>query len=842
MLSQRTGLFLPLLLSLSWTAAEGGAILAVRGPLAPGAHQQLARLCDFYGDFGDLAVAEGDAALAAGLRRLGFDALALGSWRNGMFLYVSEPTHVPAGATVLLSHRAQILFAVASELPAAGTMAAPIAVRRAPWRAGPGFTPPSTGMLKALSADPAIAALVAQVSKANLQATVTQLASYHTRRADQPTATQAKNWLVQQLQAIPGLTVTTQTFSGSYVPNIIAELPGTTHPERIVVLGGHYDSINGSGATAAAPGADDNASGSAGVLEAARVLTQGQFENTVRLLLFSAEEFGLVGSSYDAGQLAAGGAQVVGMLCLDMIAYRQAGDTLDLDLATNSTDPALTQFCSDAAAAYVPALPVVTGVLTAGTSDHASYTSNGFPAAFLFEDLNNYSPYIHSANDLVGTSANDFDLAQRITQVAVAAVAELAQPVDMTIAHTPLGDTTDTGGPYRLATTVTSLTASSVSTVEAHYRVGGGAFQTRTLIRAATPDLWVGTLPGVSPAGTVEYYLLATDSGGRTEWSPEALSPGEELYGFTAGTKVTIASYDFEAGTDEGWTHVSLSGTYGDQWQRANPAGSSSSSDPNQAYSGTKVWGTDLSVSGSDGQYEPSCSGELRSPAINCAAASQVRLQYRRWLSVEQGIYDQAAIRVNNAVVWQNDSAADHVDASWQLHDLDISAQAAGNPSVQVKYRMTADGGVEYGGWNIDDFQLYSLQAGTAPDLVASDAYLSAAQGGQIDFTLDAGAAQAGRIYVLGMSVTGTAPTTVIDGTPIPLVFDAVTQIGFAFINSAAFQNFAGVLSPLGTASATLLLPGIADPALPGLKLYFAAFTVAPVSYASNPVIVEFGL
>src|SRR6185503_16565436 len=177
---------------------------------------------------------------------------------------------------------------------------------------------------------------------------------YFTRRADSAQVITAKNWIVAQLQAIPGLTVTTSTFDASYGPNIIATKAGSVHPERVIVLGAHYDSINASGASLTAPGADDNASGSAGLLETARLLAQGDFENTVRCVWFCAEEFGLVGSDADAQALDAAGAQVRAMLNMDMIAYRQAGDPFDLDLVTSNTDPSLTQFCRDVTAVYVP--------------------------------------------------------------------------------------------------------------------------------------------------------------------------------------------------------------------------------------------------------------------------------------------------------------------------------------------------------------------------------------------------------------------------------------------------------------------------------------------------------
>lgn len=62
----------------------------------------------------------------------------------------------------------------------------------------------------------------------------------------------------------------------------------------------------------------------------------------------------------------------------------------------------------------------------AGDSDHTSFNQNGYMGIYPFEDYQNYSPYIHSANDLIGPSVNSFEMSQRYTQMNVACVATLA--------------------------------------------------------------------------------------------------------------------------------------------------------------------------------------------------------------------------------------------------------------------------------------------------------------------------------------------------------------------------------------------------------------------------------
>jgi len=712
---------------------------------------------------------------------------------------------------------------------------------------GAGFARPAlsgagAGAAPLLATDSRITPLLPQVSAAAIQATVTQLSSYFTRRADSAQVFVAKDWIVSQLAAIPGITVTIETFSGTYGPNIVATKLGSVHPERLVILGAHYDSINGAGAALPAPGADDNASGSGGLLEACRVLAQGSFENTVRCAWFCAEEFGTVGSEAMAAGLDAGGAQVVAMLNMDMIAHLEPGDAYDLDFASNDTDAALTQFCRDLTAAYVPSLPTVVGVLTAGSSDHASFAQHGFPAAFFFEDLTQFSQAIHTANDKLPGSPNDFGLARQITQSFVAAAATLASPVDLALAHVPLADTEDSGGPYALSVGAASLTGADVASVEVHWSVDGGPGQVAPLLRSADPATWVGSLPGVAgslPAsGTVRYWLLATDTAGFQQWLPQAFVPGAKTSDFFVGTITPVYTAGFEGLGDAGWTHAQVATQ--DDWQRGAPHGLGG--DPAAAATGSSVWGNDLGGSGFNGIYQPNVNNWLQSPAIDCSGKSALHLRFRRWLTVEDGLYDQATVRVNGATVWSNPATpggtSHTLDSAWTQQDLDVSALADGQASVTLRFGLQSDGGAEFGGWNLDDVQLASVGPGSVAPLVASALHVSAAAGGTVSFSLHAGAAFAGRKYLLALGASGSAPGTHVGFVTIPLNFDAVTSVGFQYLNTPLFAHFGGLLDAAGSATATWIAPPGLPASIAGVPLQFAAFTLGPADFASNAVTV----
>ena len=103
-----------------------------------------------------------------------------------------------------------------------------------------------------------------------------------------------------------GLQVEVHQWAGPTYPNVIAELPGETHPEQIVIVCAHLDSTSPSASTNA-PGADDNASGSSGVLLAASLLSQYRWDVTLRFALWTGEEQGLNGSEAYAVRAAANG-------------------------------------------------------------------------------------------------------------------------------------------------------------------------------------------------------------------------------------------------------------------------------------------------------------------------------------------------------------------------------------------------------------------------------------------------------------------------------------------------------------------------------------------------------
>lgn len=212
--------------------------------------------------------------------------------------------------------------------------------------------------------------------------------------------------------------------------NVIAEQTGLTQPERIFLLGAHLDSTatrNGDDPFTYAPGADDNASGSAGVLTAAEILSQYTFGCTLRYALFTGEEQGLYGSLAYAASTASSGDDIEAVINLDMIAHNSdAAPVFELhtrEQGNNSADLPIANLFSDVIAVYNLDLQpeIVASGITA--SDHYAFWQEGYPAILAIEDMDDFTPYYHSSSDRLDTL--DLNFYKNIVQAAVAAMAHL---------------------------------------------------------------------------------------------------------------------------------------------------------------------------------------------------------------------------------------------------------------------------------------------------------------------------------------------------------------------------------------------------------------------------------
>lgn len=494
--------------------------------------------------------------------------------------------------------------------------------------------------LRTVTHDPAIQAMVDAVDIITMSTKVNDLVAFGTRKSTTTGGVQAQNYLVAQFQALGYSDVTTFDYN-SYCDNVIAVKPGVATPDRIYVIGGHYDSISN---VTAAPGADDNASGTAGVLEAARVLASRSFESTIYFIGWSGEEQGLVGSDAWCDWAVQQGLDIRGYINLDMEGYLST--PRDLDVLSNTGSTWLRNLVFELVPLYVPTLSLIDGFLTSGSSDHASFWDHGYAALFFFEDSDNYSPYIHTANDVVGTSLNNYQFMKENVQAAVATMATLAVPFTLTVDHTPLSDTPNTADPYLVTARIIAAAPLLADSLQVFYRTGGGFIPVR-LDPTGSPGEYAAEIPA-QPTGTlVQYYLRARDEAGHVKTDP-AGAPGE-AHAFMTGIEVAFAD-DFES--DQGWTV----GAAGDAattgiWLRADPVGTAYQTEDDHTPDPGHlcfVTGNGAVGGGAGDQDVDGGRTSLISPLIDLSGATWARLSYERWYVDATSLDDDFWVYLSN--------------------------------------------------------------------------------------------------------------------------------------------------------------------------------------------------
>jgi len=206
--------------------------------------------------------------------------------------------------------------------------------------------------------------------------------------------------------------------------NVIATLPGADFPDLVYIICGHYDSISEDPYNSA-PGADDNASGTAAVIEAARVLRNYAPRATVKFICFAGEEQGLYGSEAYAHYADSIGMNIGGALNFDMIAYCDVEGYFDVDITTDHNSAPLADLLVELGYEFTTLIPIKDLNPSAHWSDHAPFWWYGYPAICGIErGTDHWNPYYHSTADTTGTLTIAF--ATEVVKLGVAGLLRLA--------------------------------------------------------------------------------------------------------------------------------------------------------------------------------------------------------------------------------------------------------------------------------------------------------------------------------------------------------------------------------------------------------------------------------
>lgn len=332
-------------------------------------------------------------------------------------------------------------------------------------------------------------------------------------------------------------------FSNTTGQNIIGSLKGAVSADTVIIIDGHYDTVSNS------PGADDNGSATAGVLEAARILSSYRFRKTIRFIGFDLEEAGLRGSLYYTQHLPEN-ELTEGVLNMEMIGYYSTEpNSQELPTGFNVLYPAAYQALVDnafrgdfitnvgllnyqplsnsfnaAAAQYVPELKVIPITANANLippdllrSDHGPFWQAGIPALMLTNTAEYRNHNYHTPNDTLGTL--NFTFMSNVVKAVIATAAELAEPQHSTEAVASVQITT--GADHLHALDCTYWVSPNPARGELSIRFGpcAPAALNVELLNAHGQPVWQGRaspLMGVLPLNTQTlpaglYWLRLSD-------------------------------------------------------------------------------------------------------------------------------------------------------------------------------------------------------------------------------------------------------------------------------------------------------------------------------------------
>ncbi|KAF6840901.1 peptidase family M28 [Colletotrichum plurivorum] len=258
--------------------------------------------------------------------------------------------------------------------------------------------------------------LIKNLDKNEIEKNLEKFTSFHTRYYKSDYGRQSSEWLLSKINSIIKDAGAEKHVSAEAFPHtwqqssIIVTIPGKSN--STVIIGAHQDSINlWLPSILAAPGADDDGSGSMTILEVFRTLlkskdvVEGKADNTIEFHWYSAEEGGLLGSQAIFKAYEQDRRDVKAMLQQDMTGFVQrtldAGQPESVGVITDFVDAGLTDFIKKVIVEYCK-IPYIETKCGYACSDHASASKAGYPSAFVIESAFEYSDnHIHSVDDLI---------------------------------------------------------------------------------------------------------------------------------------------------------------------------------------------------------------------------------------------------------------------------------------------------------------------------------------------------------------------------------------------------------------------------------------------------------
>lgn len=230
----------------------------------------------------------------------------------------------------------------------------------------------------------------------------------------------AAEYLFEKLESY-GLATNYDPYSGSGT-NVIAIKPGTVYPDSYYFICAHYDAVD-------YYCADDNASGTAAVLEAARLFSDINFEYSLIFALWDEEELGLIGSDDFATNANLNDIDIQGVINMDMISWDGDEDSrAEIHARLTADSDALADYMVEINDLYNLSLTTEVMLPGTGASDQGSFWSNNYASVLLIEEYygGDFNPYYHTEEDRIAILDMDYFL--EMSRLSIGTVASLASP------------------------------------------------------------------------------------------------------------------------------------------------------------------------------------------------------------------------------------------------------------------------------------------------------------------------------------------------------------------------------------------------------------------------------
>ncbi|MCP4581780.1 MAG: M20/M25/M40 family metallo-hydrolase [candidate division Zixibacteria bacterium] len=441
-----------------------------------------------------------------------------------------------------------------------------------------------------LLTDVEIGDIVSQVSQTEYTAYLQRLQDFVTRYSYSDSCRAAELWAINTFS---DLGLETELFSYDYSGNTwynpIGRKVGLAYPDSIYIIIAHIDATS-ENPDFSAPGAEDNGSGSAGVLEAARILSQYDFNCTIEFVLVSGEEQGLYGSEAYAEYCFLNNKNIGGVFNFDMIAY-EGGYGWDINIYSDQNFPeevALADLLAQLTDQYSTAYSI--RVNTAGPtygSDHYYFSYYGFPAPFAIDaqmwDAPDWYPWYHTTGDVITNI--DLDYATEVVKGAAATLATVAglwsPPLLQFNYPDGLPELIDPSGGTSFRVEVSAESSDpQTGTGVLYYSTGDTYFSLP--MEVVSPNVYDAVFPALECGKDIAFYISVETTDSALVTDPRD-APGISFSAFSASEFTSLYEDDFE--TDQGWS-VSGDATDG-HWDRGVPSGLGERGDPPADHDGS---------------------------------------------------------------------------------------------------------------------------------------------------------------------------------------------------------------------------------------------------------------